>query len=680
MMKMIRFEYSAFSRQRQWLVLMVIVALWPAGAVLGGDPPFSENFVYQGRLEQSGVPADGMFDFRFELYRGAGSANSAGGPVFVDAVNVTEGVFTAEVPLGFAIDGTDLWLEVAVQGPSDPDYTVLAPRHRLQATPHAVFAAALDHPIGAGEVDESDIQLRVDDSCLPGQAMRVIDNSGGVICETAGGSQWTQVTSGIRYIGGNVGIGTLSPDAPLSVAGSAQFGNPSNQATGSRSFASGGGTGSGGNVASGNNSFVAGGIANNAAGTNSIVAGGNSNSAIELRSFVGGGSTNTAAGSNSFVGGGQDNTAESNHSFVGGGLSNNATHSRSFVGGGFSNTASGFDGFVGGGIDNMVDGNKAFIGGGESNAAATANSFIGGGTGNMVVTGGSGFVGGGTGNMVSGFGGFVGGGRDNIASGSESFVGGGRDNTANGLLSFAAGRRAKANHTGTFVWADSTNADFASTGQDQFIVRATGGVGFGDTPSDYFVIDTPFGTQDDDYSFGTGALRVRIGGATRFRVLGNGGVAVGSSYQTSGVPERGMRVSGLVELATLGTGGTTSLCRNGDGAISTCSSSSRYKHDIVTLEDAGMLIDQLRPVRFRWNGSEIEDFGLVAEEVAAIEPRLAIWNADGEVEGVKYRQLAALLAAGLQEQQAQLSQVEDELAQLRRELAQLRHAFERTGW
>jgi hypothetical protein len=43
---------------------------------------------------------------------------------------------------------------------------------------------------------------------------------------------------------------------------------------------------------------------------------------------------------------------------------------------------------------------------------------------------------------------------------------------------FAAGRRAKANHTGAFVWADSEDADFASQWNDQFRVRAEGGARF----------------------------------------------------------------------------------------------------------------------------------------------------------------------------------------------------------
>jgi len=40
------------------------------------------------------------------------------------------------------------------------------------------------------------------------------------------------------------------------------------------------------------------------------------------------------------------------------------------------------------------------------------------------------------------------------------------------------GRRAKALHDGSFVWADSTNADFTSSTNNQFSIRAAGGVRF----------------------------------------------------------------------------------------------------------------------------------------------------------------------------------------------------------
>jgi hypothetical protein len=54
-------------------------------------------------------------------------------------------------------------------------------------------------------------------------------------------------------------------------------------------------------------------------------------------------------------------------------------------------------------------------------------------------------------------------------------VPGGRDNLAAGAYSFAAGRRAKANDNGAFVFADSTDSDFASPRADTFNVRATNG-------------------------------------------------------------------------------------------------------------------------------------------------------------------------------------------------------------
>jgi len=45
----------------------------------------------------------------------------------------------------------------------------------------------------------------------------------------------------------------------------------------------------------------------------------------------------------------------------------------------------------------------------------------------------------------------------------------------NAEYAFAAGRRAAANHPGAFVWADSTDASFASTVNDEFAVRAAEG-------------------------------------------------------------------------------------------------------------------------------------------------------------------------------------------------------------
>jgi hypothetical protein len=119
------------------------------------------------------------------------------------------------------------------------------------------------------------------------------------------------------------------------------------------------------------------------------------------------------------------------------------------IGGGFGNTASGFSSVVGGGRFNSCRGSDSVIGGGYGNTNALAGSVT------------------------------IGGGQYNAANGPWGTVPGGRDNAANGRYCFAAGRRAKSLHDGAFVWADSTDADFASTANDQFLIRAAGGVGIG---------------------------------------------------------------------------------------------------------------------------------------------------------------------------------------------------------
>lgn len=107
-------------------------------------------------------------------------------------------------------------------------------------------------------------------------------------------------------------------------------------------------------------------------------------------------------------------------------------------------------GAVGGGYGNRVTGNEGVVAGGTSNTAGSGSNAQRSQT--------------------------VGGGRSNVASGDASSVPGGSLNIASGDASFAAGTRAKASHAGAFVWADNTGGDVMSTGANQFVIRATGGI------------------------------------------------------------------------------------------------------------------------------------------------------------------------------------------------------------
>lgn len=153
---------------------------------------------------------------------------------------------------------------------------------------------------------------------------------------------------------------------------------------------------------------------------------------------------------------------------IGGGSANGVTSDSGTVGGGSNNTA-GFGSTVAGGFSNPASGPRATVGGGSNNRASGPNATIGGGANNT----------------ASGPEATIGGGAGNTASGSSATIPGGLANRAQGDFSFAAGLLAKADHNGTFVWADHANVPWTSTGVDQFLIRATGGVGIGTTSPEH---------------------------------------------------------------------------------------------------------------------------------------------------------------------------------------------------
>jgi hypothetical protein len=131
-----------------------------------------------------------------------------------------------------------------------------------------------------------------------------------------------------------------------------------------------------------------------------------------------------------------------------------------------------------GGQQNMIGSNSrsSTIAGGEFNVVEAISPTLGSQTGNLLFA----TIAGGQSNLVgsNGLAATIGGGRFNEVSAPGATVPGGFANEASGTNSFASGSQAVASNSGTFVWADmSTNTDFVSTGDNQFLIRAGGGVG-----------------------------------------------------------------------------------------------------------------------------------------------------------------------------------------------------------
>jgi len=188
------------------------------------------------------------------------------------------------------------------------------------------------------------------------------------------------------------------------------------------------------------------------------IAGGKVNTVMGNYGTIGGGANNTTSSISATVGGGSGNLASGLRSVVSGGESNDATGSLSAVLGGKSNTAEGVASMVGAGLGNHAIGQYASISGGWLNFAEGSGSTVAGGNQNEAFENYS-TVAGGLFNKA-GYGAAVCGGISNVASGSYSFAG---------------GYKAKATHSGAFVWADSYNGNFNSFTTNSFNARATGG-------------------------------------------------------------------------------------------------------------------------------------------------------------------------------------------------------------
>ena len=83
------------------------------------------------------------------------------------------------------------------------------------------------------------------------------------------------------------------------------------------------------------------------------------------------------------------------------------------------------------------------------------------------------------------------------------------------------------------------------------------------------------------------------------------------------------------------------------GLVGHLTSSRRHKEDIKAMDNGSEMLYRLKPVTYRYK-KEIDrnqalDYGLIAEEVAEVDPNLAIRNAKGEIETVRYSAINVML-------------------------------------
>jgi hypothetical protein len=92
------------------------------------------------------------------------------------------------------------------------------------------------------------------------------------------------------------------------------------------------------------------------------------------------------------------------------------------------------------------------------------------------------------------------------------------------------------------------------------------------------------------------------------------------------------------------------------GQLGVLGSSERFKTDIAPMPELSAKLEQLRPVTFHYKTDPrgIQQYGLIAEEVDKVYPELVIRNPKGEIQGVRYEELAPMLLHEVQEQAAEI--------------------------
>ena len=102
----------------------------------------SSAFTWQGRLTDSGQPANGLYDLTFQLFNNSTGGLALGTNTFPGTV-LSNGTYTATLDFGATVfNGDARWLQLALRTNGAAACTTLAPRQRGTPAPCALRVAS----------------------------------------------------------------------------------------------------------------------------------------------------------------------------------------------------------------------------------------------------------------------------------------------------------------------------------------------------------------------------------------------------------------------------------------------------------------------------------------------------------------------------------------------------------
>jgi Chaperone of endosialidase len=271
---------------------------------------------------------------------------------------------------------------------------------------------------------------------------------------------------------------------------------------------------------------------------------------------------------------------------------------------------------------------------------------------------------------------------ENTATGAGALLSNttGSGNTADGafaLLSNATGFRNAAtgrfalfnNTTGSFNTAHGVDALYSNTAGDGNTANGLSALAFNTTGAFNIALGTSAGQNltTGDRNIDIGNLGVANEGHT---------IRIGTTGDQSAT-----YIAGIAG-QTVGAGGSTCYVDN-DGKLGVFLSAHRFKTDIADMATASEAILALRPVTFHYkpelDKTGIPQFGLVAEEVEAINPDLVTRDKEGKVSTVRYEAVNAMLLNEFLKEHRKNQQQDATIARLEKQIEVLAEGLQKVS-
>jgi len=234
-------------------------------------------------------------------------------------------------------------------------------------------------------------------------------------------------------------------------------------------------------------------------------------------------------------------------------------------------------------------------------------------------------------------------GNSNTASGVQALQDNldGGNNTANGFIALHS------NTSGSSNTANGNNAlGGNTTGSNN---TAIGSIALSSNSSGDFNTAVGNGALSSNT---TGSSNIALGVSAGLNLtMGDRNIDIGNTGQPGDIET--IRIGNIqtrtfiagIRGRTTGNNNAVPVLIDSDGQLGTTSSSRRFKKEIKPMHEVSEAILALKPVTFHYksDATNTQQFGLIAEEVAQVDPDLIVRDNDGEIYTVRYDAVNAML-------------------------------------